>query len=320
MRYTAASRGYRMFNSRARVTNDFLDHCQAQYRSSFPERTRDQADALEQACRTAVDLLIGCDCPYHDLEHSLLVTDAGMTMLRGRQLTDPGLDADAWLHAVVAMLFHDIGYLRGLLAEDRPGSYLIDAEGRRAAPPAGSTDAWLMPYHVTRGCLFVRERFADHGVLDAERLVAHIEMTRFPVPAQDSYQTVDSLSALVRAADLIGQMADPAYIRKLSRLFTEFVETGEAQRLGYDNAAELRRHFPDFFYDRVYPFVTTGLRWLQRTEAGQPWLANLQRHLHEAPRGDLDWGPGRGPEPDWQQPLPAGDGQPTRPKIAVSNP
>ena len=92
---------------------------------------------------------MGCDCPYHDLEHSLLVTDAGMTMLRGRQLSDAALDADQWLHAVVAMLFHDIGYLRGLLAGDEPGSYVIDDAGNRAAPPPGATDAWLMPHHVT---------------------------------------------------------------------------------------------------------------------------------------------------------------------------
>lgn len=307
-----------MFNSRASVTNDFLAYCQAQFRSSFPERTREQADALEQACRTATELLLGCDCPYHDLEHSLLVTDAGMAMLRGRQLSDPALDADAWLHAVVAMLYHDVGYLRGLLADDRPGSYLIDADGGRAAPPPGATDAWLMPYHVTRGCLFVRERFAGHGLLDAERLVAHIDMTRFPVPADAAYQVVDSLSALVRAADLIGQMGEPAYIRKLSRLFSEFVETGEAQRLGYDNAAVLRRHFPEFFQERVHPFVGEGLRWLQRTEAGQPWLANLQRHLYGGSAGHLDWGPGQGPEPDWGQP-PASGGQGPRPKIAVSN-
>jgi hypothetical protein len=76
-------------------------------------------------------------------------------------------------------------------------------------------------------------------------------------------------------------MADPLYPKKLSRLFSEFVETGEADRLGYANAAELKAGFPEFFYSQVYPFITEGLRYLRKTQEGQQWIANLFHHVHE---------------------------------------
>ncbi|MFV2090905.1 MAG: hypothetical protein ACC642_09615, partial [Pseudomonadales bacterium] len=73
----------------------------------------------------------------------------------------------------------------------------------------------------------------------------------------------------------------PLYPQKLSRLYTEFVETGEADRLGYGNPAELRERYPEFFYEQVYPYLSEGLRFLRKTQEGQQWIANLFHHVHE---------------------------------------
>lgn len=43
----------------------------------------------------------------------------------------------------------------------------------------------------------------------------------------------------MRAADLIGQLADPHYLHKLSKLFQEFTETGAVEAMGYHTAADL---------------------------------------------------------------------------------
>ena len=128
---------------------------------------------------------------------------------------------------------------------------------------------------MNRSCIFIRERFAGDPTIDVSTITSYIEMTRFPVPEDRHYQRVDTFAALVRAADLIGQMGDPLYPKKLSRLYSEFVETGEAERLGYANPAELRAGFPEFFYSQVYPYITEGLRYLRKTQEGQQWIANL---------------------------------------------
>ena len=48
--------------------------------------------------------------------------------------------------------------------------------------------ATLQPYHVSRGKLFVRERFENFNFLDIELIEECIERTRFPIITDDSYQ------------------------------------------------------------------------------------------------------------------------------------
>ena len=86
---------------------------------------------------------------------------------------------------------------------------------------------------------------------------------------------------------LIGQLGDPQYHRKISALFAEFKETGQAQKMGYTTAADLREGYPGFFWDVVSPFIDEGVRLLRRTQEGQKWVANLYANVfteeHEAP-------------------------------------
>ena len=269
-----------MFNPNTTLIDAFVTHVGARFDEAFPAAEPGFGAVLEQATRAALEALLNCDCPYHDVQHTMLVTDVGQSILRGKQLATGEVSDREWLHVVVALLFHDIGYVRGLLASDEQDNYLIDYEGNRITPPLGATDAYMTPYHVTRGCLFVKERFATEPLVDVNTLTHYIEMTRFPVPDTAFYQKVDDYAGLVRAADLLGQMADPLYMQKLSRLFAEFLEIGEADRLGFANSGELRVGFPDFFYARVRPYITEGLLYLQKTQDGKQWIANLHRHLH----------------------------------------
>jgi hypothetical protein len=78
-------------------------------------------------------------------------------------------------------------------------------------PPRGASDAFLMPYHVERGKIMVRERFALVPFVDEERIAAAIELTRFPVPDDEDHAATDTEAALVRAGDLVGQLGDPLW-------------------------------------------------------------------------------------------------------------
>lgn len=309
-----------MFDANRVLIDAFVDALRHAYRETYPGVTPELEAGLERAARTALTTLRNVDCPYHDLEHTLLVTDAGVAILRGRQLARGDVTPATWLQAVTALLFHDLGYLRGLLRDDRDGAYLVDEQGQRVTPPPGATDAFMMPYHVARGCMFVAERFAGDPVIDGPMVASFIEMTRFPVPADPAYQQLESMGALVRAADLIGQMADPNYPMKQARLFAEFRETGEAGRLGYANPAELRADFPTFFYSQVYPYLGPALEYLGRTQDGEQWIANLIRHLHgsrasASPRLGQDRGLPRSLE-EFNERAPALTG---KPHIAVDN-
>jgi hypothetical protein len=189
---------------------------------------------------------------------------------------------DEWLNFTVALACHDIGYVRGVLRGDRPDAILTGRGTDTITLPEGSTDAALGPYHVDRSQQFIRERFSGHPVLDAERICQNIEYTRFPVPESDEPISPRDCPGLVRAADLIGQMADPRYLVKLPALFHEFEETGANATFGYKSPEDLRRAYPRFFWKLVRPYIGDALTYLRATSRGALWVANLQAVIFDA--------------------------------------
>lgn len=145
--------------------------------------------------------------------------------------------------------------------------------------PFGSTDARLTPYHVDRGKLYVQERFGGHKLIDATQIQQNIELTRFPVPQGEIHQNTANYSGLVRAADLIGQLSDPRYLQKVSALFYEFEETGQNQILGYQTPGDLKQGYPKFYWNVVYPYIKDGLGYLQLTQEGKQFMANLYSNV-----------------------------------------
>ncbi|MGB6912606.1 MAG: HD domain-containing protein, partial [Pseudolabrys sp.] len=177
-------------------------------------------EIVQSAARLAIDCIGNSDALYHNVEHTMLVTLVGYDILTGRRLLKE-TNASDYAHVLVACLFHDIGYVRGILNGDSNDAYIIDAKGNKTELSRGSSDAALLPYHVDRSKLFVMDRFAKSKLLDAARIANAIEFTRFPPSANDSG---DEDGMLVRAADLIGQLGDPHYLRKANALYYEFEE------------------------------------------------------------------------------------------------
>jgi hypothetical protein len=102
------------------------------------------------------------------------------------------------------------------------------------------------------------------------------------VPSDPAYQATNTEPALVRAADLIGQLADPFYHRKLPALFAEFSETGMVEKLGCNTAADLGAIFTDFFTLKVEPYIGDAIRYLELTTEGKQWVANLHSNLFQS--------------------------------------
>jgi hypothetical protein len=171
---------------------------------------------------------------------------------------------------------------------------VVNREGATVDLPRGASDAFLAPYHVERSKIAVRARFANHDLVDAERIASAIELTRFPVPEDGDHAEIDSEAAFVRAADLIGQLGDPLYPRKLNALYHEFAETGINEVLGYSNPADLADRYPRFFWSKVEPFLPTAVHALRMTAEGRQWLANLYAHVCIIEHGRLAVGPSAG--------------------------
>jgi hypothetical protein len=268
-----------MFNATSYIIDACIDHLQQTYTHMYGQLEPEYPKILGWAGGMALELLASSDALYHNVEHTVMVTMLGQEVLRGKHLREGGVRPSDWLHVVIALLCHDLGYVRGLCREDGGGTYTSGVLGQRVVLPPGSTDAALAPYHVDRGQRFIRERFGGHALLDAERIATYIERTRFPVPSDADHQSTGDYAGLVRAADLIGQLADPHYLRKLPALFAEFAETGMAVRLGYATPADLRQGYATFYWQGVVRYIQDGIRHLRVTQEGKQWLAHLYAHV-----------------------------------------
>jgi hypothetical protein len=170
------------------------------------------------AAKLTLECIGNSDALYHNVEHTMLVTLAGHDILIGRAMLRP-TTVDDYANFILACLTHDIGYVRGIVQGDEDESYIADVTGRTVRLPRGSSDAALGPYHVDRSKLFVFERLDSVEEADASRIARAIEYTRFPYTASSNDDLSEEEGLLLRAADLIGQLGDPHYMRKSNALF-----------------------------------------------------------------------------------------------------
>jgi hypothetical protein len=238
------------------------------------------AEFVPNAARIALECIGNSDALYHNVEHTLLVTLAGHDILRGRAL-HKHLTADDYAHVMIACITHDIGYVRGLFKEDDEDGFVIDSAGTKVSLPRGSSDAGLMPHHVDRSKLYVMERIEGIPALDEKRIAHAIEGTRFP--PIDGGQC-DEEPSIVRAADFIGQLGDPNYLRKANALYHEFEEVGMNRQLGYESPADIINRYPQFYWNSVAPHIQTAIGYLNMTSSGRQWVANLYGNLFRAER------------------------------------
>jgi hypothetical protein len=247
------------------------------------------AEVVPSLARLALECIGNSDALYHNVEHTMLVTLAGHDILRGRFLLEQKGPID-YAHLIVACLMHDIGYVRGVLKGDGEDSYVIDDAGRKISLLRGASDAALLPHHVNRSILFVLDRLRAFDVLDAERIARAIEITRFPPNPADE-ERADEEAWLLRAADFVGQLGDPNYLRKSNALFYEFEECGLNKQLGYTSSADMIEKYPQFFYNSVAPKIKTAIKYLNVTPGGRQWIANLYSNLFRAEQNVVLSGP-----------------------------
>jgi hypothetical protein len=252
-------------------------------RRRFGSTQANLVEMVPTAARIALECIGNSDALYHNIEHTLLVTLAGHDILRGRALRSH-MTANDYAHVIIACLFHDIGYVRGLLAGDDADGFVIDATGQKVTLPRGSSDAALMPYHVDRSKRYVLERIEAIALLDNRRIAEAIEGTRFPPsdPIEEGKYVEEA--SIVRAADFIGQLGDPNYIRKANALYYEFEEVGINRQLGYESPADIVNRYPQFYWNSVSPHIQTAIRYLNMTSSGRQWIANLYGNVFRAER------------------------------------
>lgn len=270
-----------MFNATEILISDFVTKLRAGYHRTYGGLNPDYEDIIAWAGSMALENIANSDALYHDVEHTILVTLVGQEILRGKQIREGGVSCEDWLHFIISLVCHDIGYVKGVCRGDRDREllYATGSGEEMVQLDPGASDASLTPYHVDRGKLFIEERFGKNHIIDAGIIKQNVELTRFPVPKEEDHQDTRHFPGLVRAADLIGQLSDPRYLKKIAALFYEFEETGQNKFLNYNHPGDLKSNYPKFYWNVVHPYIQDGLRYLSLTQEGKQIIANLYSNV-----------------------------------------
>jgi hypothetical protein len=273
-----------MWNFYQNMIENFVKELQNAYRQTYSMMEPQYGNIIEWTGRLALENIANSDSLYHNVEHTIMVAMVGQAILKGKHLSEGGVTPQDWMQYTMALLCHDIGYVKGVCRADQFGIYATGIGSETVEIPETGTNAALTPYHVDRSKLFIKERFGGKTLVDfvdPDLIASYIEMTRFPVPEGPEYQDTSSFGGLLRAADFVGQIGDPNYLRKIPALFYEFEETGENERAGYKNPGHMRDNFVKFYFSQVAPYIQDAIQFLNVTQEGKLWVASLYSHVHK---------------------------------------
>lgn len=272
-----------MLNLQQLVIEHSVEELRKAYQQTYGDIEPQIGNTVAWMGRLVLENVANSDALYHNVDHTIMVTLVGQAILKGKHLCEGGVTPRDWLHFMMALLCHDIGYVRGVCKNDRDNVIATGVGDETVEISPGGTDAALTPYHIDRSKLFIRERFGGKLLvgIDVELIASYIEMTRYPVPDDEEHKNDTDYPALVRAADFIGQLGDPNYLRKIPALFYEFEETGDNAKMGYESPGDMRKNYAKFYWNAVNPYIQGALRYLRVTQEGKQWIANLHSHVFE---------------------------------------
>lgn len=219
------------------------------------------------------------DTAYHDIEHTLQTSLCLTRLLVNRQHcgAKPLMTENDFNTALIAILLHDMGYLKEM----------NDVDG---------TGAKYTHVHETRSCRHAREylknRDWDDGAIEA---VEHLISCTGPranlasIPFDSDIEKI--LGQAVCTADFIGQISDPGYVEKLPALFKEFTESFDFQGIPpeewpYSSSQDMLTKTPVFYEKFVVPHMEDDCgnvwQYFADPETGEnPYLdsvnANIER-------------------------------------------
>src|SRR5437660_9261585 len=113
-----------MFNATLIVIEAFIRELRAMYDRTYGTSEPGFPGVISFVAQLALKNIATSDAAYHDVNHTIMVTLVGQEILRGRHISVGGVSPRDWLHFIVSLLYHDIGYVRGICEADESGRYV----------------------------------------------------------------------------------------------------------------------------------------------------------------------------------------------------
>lgn len=171
-----------------------------------------------------------CNTGYHDLNHTFQCFLLMARLIHGAFINGFSFTQNHVVLGLISALMHDTGYIQ--LEGDSTG-----------------TGGKYTTVHIERSIEFMEGYFNRNGFSLEDYIFCRdcLKCTGIDVNIKEiqfeSYEH-EILGKILGTADLMGQMADRDYLRKLPFLYQEFVEAGLAM---FENEVDLLNATPDFW-------------------------------------------------------------------------
>src|SRR5438876_4455065 len=110
-----------MFNPTALVIESFVQELQTMYQRVYGLLEPGYPGIIGFIGRVALENIANSDAPYHDVNHTIMVTLVGQEILRGNHISQAGITPRDCLLFMLPLLCHDIAYVRAVCHADAEG-------------------------------------------------------------------------------------------------------------------------------------------------------------------------------------------------------
>ena len=266
-----------MFTPRDIILEAFIDNLKAELKSDHPSVAPALVQALEDGVRIILTQLARSDALYTNFDTALTVGSVALRVAEGRQVAEGNVAPEDLLHFLLAALGLYLGFVRDLLPSDGLEE-VDDGLGGRLALPPGGTDGTLQPSFNARSQAFLRRRFAEHPVIDGERLARWVGAVPFPETGAEA-APASTWARLLRGAHSLSLAADPAFVQRMPRLFRQLEEVGLAAELGYGHGDDIVAAYPSLFWGPMMEMTAPAMRYLRFTAQGKLWLSRVHAQM-----------------------------------------
>ena len=215
------------------------------------------SNRIEAVFKDVTDLYNGqwpdyapCQVGYHTIQHALDVTLAFARIVSGYHMHNPDniIPEHIYSAGIIAALLHDSGYLKGKQDVDGKGGKFSFSHVKRSS--------FLAEKYLIRLSWPPEQIQYVRSIIELTDFTHPPEIPVFSMPEQDM------VAKAVATADLIAQIADVDYIRRLHFLYEEFCEAykfeGKKNLIDrsirvYESFQELQAETADFYKNFILP-------------------------------------------------------------------
>src|SRR5436190_8296713 len=133
----------------------FVEQLSTVYQRTYGDVDQSLGRIVAWCGRLALGNIANSDMLFHDVDHTIMVSLAGQAIIEGKHLREGGVTPRDWMHFMIAVLCHDIGYVKGVCKNDTDDSFATGVGAQLIKISPNGTDVVLTPYHVDRSKLFV---------------------------------------------------------------------------------------------------------------------------------------------------------------------